>query len=378
MKYLFLCTGLLLSSICNAQLISDSMMIEGHYRVFHYNKPSVDLKDGSLLFLMHGSGGSANEMIKRAAKLESSAADDKLLVVYPEGYQHFWNECRRFATSNANKENINEQAFFKKMIEYFSTKYSINKKKVYATGFSGGGHMSYKLGLTMPHDIAAIAAVVANLPDSASNDCSMAGLALPVMIINGTLDKTNPYEGGEMFVNNASYGVVRSTEKTFRYWASLAGYRGVPEKTLLPDTDPNDERTIEKYTFKAKDKPEVTMLKVIGGKHDYPGDIDVWSYVWNFFKGQSKDVAIHIADPSKKIQVVETACGECQFHLPGTSCDLAVRINGKAYFVDGTNIDAHGDAHAKDGFCNSIRKAEVQGVVVNNRFVATYLKLIEN
>jgi hypothetical protein len=36
--------------------------------------------------------------------------------------------------------------------------------------------------------------------------------------------------------------------------------------------------------------------------------------------------------------------------MEGKACDLAVRIDGKAYFVDGTSIDSHGDAHAADGF----------------------------
>lgn len=82
------------------------------------------------------------------------------------------------------------------------------------------------------------------------------------------------------------------------------------------------------------------------------------------------------ADPDKKILVVETACGQCKLGLPGKSCDLAVRIDGKSYFVDGTDIDSHGDAHAKDGFCEAIRKAEVQGEILDNRFKATYFKLL--
>ncbi|HMK05700.1 MAG TPA: DUF6370 family protein [Ferruginibacter sp.] len=90
---------------------------------------------------------------------------------------------------------------------------------------------------------------------------------------------------------------------------------------------------------------------------------------------QETSPSVHIADTTKKIQVVEAACGQCQFRLPGKSCDLAVRIDGKAYFVDGTRIDDHGDAHAKNGFCNAVRKADVQGTVVDNRFKATYFKL---
>lgn len=94
--------------------------------------------------------------------------------------------------------------------------------------------------------------------------------------------------------------------------------------------------------------------------------------------GQKTDSKVMTPDPNKKIQVVETACGECQFKLKGDGCDLAVRIDGKAYFVDGTSIDDHGNAHAKDGFCNAVRKAEVQGEIVNNRFKVTYFKLLKS
>lgn len=85
---------------------------------------------------------------------------------------------------------------------------------------------------------------------------------------------------------------------------------------------------------------------------------------------------ISVPDSTKKIQVVETACGQCQFGLKEKGCTLAVRINGQAYFVDGTTIDEHGDAHAEDGFCNAVRKAEVQGILIKGRFKATYFKLL--
>jgi hypothetical protein len=78
----------------------------------------------------------------------------------------------------------------------------------------------------------------------------------------------------------------------------------------------------------------------------------------------------------KGSQIVEASCGQCQFKMEGKSCDLAVRIKGRSYFVDGTKIDDHGDAHAKDGFCEKIRKAEIKGSIVNNRFLATYFKLL--
>jgi hypothetical protein len=102
--------------------------------------------------------------------------------------------------------------------------------------------------------------------------------------------------------------------------------------------------------------------------------------VFSFFVvsaiGQTKETKPAKPDSTKKIQIVEAACGECQFGMKGDDCDLAIRINDKTYFVDGTHIDSHGDAHAKDGFCKAIRKAEVQGEIVNNRFKSTYFRLL--
>lgn len=105
-----------------------------------------------------------------------------------------------------------------------------------------------------------------------------------------------------------------------------------------------------------------------------------FSIVFIFFAStsfsQNKHHKITIADSSKPIEIVEASCGQCKFGLKGKGCALAVRINNKAYFVDGTSIDEYGDAHAKDGFCETIRKAEVQGTVVNNKYKATYFKLL--
>ncbi|GEC79752.1 DUF6370 family protein [Flavobacterium aquatile] len=78
-----------------------------------------------------------------------------------------------------------------------------------------------------------------------------------------------------------------------------------------------------------------------------------------------------------KTKIVEASCGQCQFGMKSKSgCDLAVRMDGKSYFVEGTKLDDHGDAHAADGFCSAIRKAEVSGEIVNDKYVATSFKLL--
>ena len=78
----------------------------------------------------------------------------------------------------------------------------------------------------------------------------------------------------------------------------------------------------------------------------------------------------------QKMEIVEVSCGQCQFGMQAKGCDLAIRIKGKSYFVDGTKIDEHGDAHAKDGFCSAIRKAEVIGAIKDDRFVVSYFNLL--
>lgn len=91
-------------------------------------------------------------------------------------------------------------------------------------------------------------------------------------------------------------------------------------------------------------------------------------------------ISVQAQDKKKfdKPTIVEASCGECQFGMKGKSCDLAVRIGGKSYFVDGTKIDQHGDAHAENGFCNAIRKASVTGEIKGNQFIATSFTLIDD
>jgi len=77
-------------------------------------------------------------------------------------------------------------------------------------------------------------------------------------------------------------------------------------------------------------------------------------------------------------QVVDAACGQCQFGITGKAgCDLAVRIDGESYFVDGTTIHDHGDAHADDGFCEAIRQANVKGEIIDGRFKAETFTIIK-
>lgn len=283
---LLLFSLILFSSKVHAQVISDSINVGGNYRSFHFNQPQSLKPGASLVFILHGSGGNGKDMMGSTTELAEKANTENVLLVYPNGYKNYWNECRKAASSLANTENIDENTFFNLMIKYFKEKYKISDQQVFAIGTSGGGHMCYKLAMTMPGKFRAVAALIANLPDTDNLDCTEAKVAIPIMIVNGTADPLNRYEGGMMQSGNFIMGNVRSTDRTFQYWAKLAGYEGDPIKESIPDNDPSDGKIIERYTYKKKGKPEVVLLKVIGGKHDYPNDIDVHVEGWEFFKRQ--------------------------------------------------------------------------------------------
>ena len=77
-------------------------------------------------------------------------------------------------------------------------------------------------------------------------------------------------------------------------------------------------------------------------------------------------------------QIVYASCGQCQFDMTENSgCDLAIKFEGKSYFVEGTSIDQHGDAHEENGFCNAVRTAKVKGFVKNDKFFVKSFKLID-
>lgn len=77
-----------------------------------------------------------------------------------------------------------------------------------------------------------------------------------------------------------------------------------------------------------------------------------------------------------KDEPVEASCGECQFDMPGDGCHLAIRLEGQTFWVDGSGIDDHGDAHGADGLCNQIHQARVSGVLENGRFTAEQFELL--
>lgn len=62
--------------------------------------------------------------------------------------------------------------------------------------------------------------------------------------------------------------------------------------------------------------------------------------------------------------------------MTGSACELAISIDGKSYYVEGTELHDHGDAHASDGMCTVRREAQVTGQIRKGVFVAESFVLL--
>jgi polyhydroxybutyrate depolymerase len=58
----------------------------------------------------------------------------------------------------------------------------VDEKWVYVFGYSNGGHMSFRLAMEAPDEIAAVAAVAASLPTPDASSCPQQGRTSRVMV----------------------------------------------------------------------------------------------------------------------------------------------------------------------------------------------------
>ena len=187
--------------------------------------PAAKAERPALLLVMHGSRGDGEGMRELTRfGFDVLAERHGFVVVYPDGYQRHWNDCRAGADYAANRENIDDVGFLRALVVHMEAEQGVDPARVFAVGLSNGGQMAYRLGLEAPDLVAGIAAMAASLPVPAGSDCRPSGKAVAALVMNGTDDPVNPYQGGTVEIfGNRSRGEVMSSLETAVYWAQLAG-----------------------------------------------------------------------------------------------------------------------------------------------------------
>lgn len=286
MKYitvLLLLTGFIFSSSAQ-QTINASITHDGIQRDYILYIP--ELYDGSsavpLVLNFHGFGSNANQQMFYG-DFRDIADTEGFLLVHPEGTTFFGNQFWNVGFPELSS-TIDDVGFTEALIDELATLYAIDLDRVYATGMSNGGFMSFLLACQLSEKIAAVASVTGSMTQDTFNDCN-AQLPIPVLQIHGTEDDVVLYNENTLSIPIAD---------VISYWVDYNNCETTPTTTTLPDLDVSDGSTIEHSVYEDGDNGITTEhMKVIGGGHTWPGsilnttgtnqDIDASMEIWLFF-----------------------------------------------------------------------------------------------
>lgn len=238
-------------------------------------------KNPPLVISMHGMGipASWNQGMMMFEKY-ADTAKDKFITVYPQGEDNHWDL--------GGTKDVN---FIVAIIDSMVKRYGVDRNRVYATGFSMGGMMSWYLSCKIPDKIAAI--VPGNgFPLGGMSGCSEVR-HVPVLHIHGTADDFVKYTD---FVNN-----FNPSQRT-RYGCPTTAVRTSP----YPADKPTSLSFKETWSPCVKNglRSEISLIHVTGMIHDWatpgkananedpkykgkPFDIDGTQEAWNWMKLQS-------------------------------------------------------------------------------------------
>ncbi len=250
-----------------------------------------------LLIGLHA-GMSNPKVFMERTKFTAIAERENFIAVFPQG-SAFREKRNRFVWNSgsccgyAAKRDIDDVGFIQKLISKLGKSYNIDAQRIYATGFSNGGGMSYRLACELSDKIAGIAVV------SSSLDLKKCTLNKPVNIlhIHGTADPYNLYEGG-----TSSKGLSKKAKNSTAN--SLAVMRKQNHCPQTPTIEQREDLTL--YSSLCKDKSRVVHIKINKGEHAWPGStmphkskktpeqrttrhLNASEKIWEFFSGTSSN-----------------------------------------------------------------------------------------
>lgn len=347
MNPLFLICFSLAATLClGQQTINDTITHDGLQRSYILYVPAT-YSPGSpapLVINFHGYTSNANQqMFYGDFRMIADTAG--FLLVHPMGTldingQPYWN---------ANWGGIvDDIGFTGALIDSLASEYNIDLNRVYSTGMSNGGFMSYTLACELSNRIAAIASVTGTMNFNQSLSCNPQH-PMPVMEIHGTADPTVPYNG--------IAGSIESIDNTLGYWVSFNQCDTPAIVTNVPDIDTLDGCTAEHHLYQnGINGVEVEHYKIINGAHTWPGapivigttnyDIDASFKIWEFFakydiKGRISSTGIdHLNENGLEVKIYPNPAQDFVTIKWNESTIISIRVLN-ALGVEVNNIDVN-------------------------------------
>ena len=269
---------------------SQSIAFGGHTRTFHLYRPAELTSPAPLVVMLHGGFGNG-EQAESSYGWDAQADAGHFLVVYPDGLDRAWNTGGGCCGQPA-KDNVDDVGFLTRMIATIEHETSIDARRVYATGISNGGIMSYTLACRTTL-FAAIG------PDSATQLGSCVNPApLSVIHIHGTADTRIRYNGGEgegvAHINGPAVPALNET------WRAIDGCRQPTVTTAGAVTTSKAacpaSRTVELITIAGAghqwpgSAPKPLIQKLLGS--DPPSSaLNATATIWQFFAAHARTAA---------------------------------------------------------------------------------------
>lgn len=269
-----------------------AVTVDGGSRSFVVHVPEAVRSPTPVVIVLHGGGGNARNAMEQSGM--SAAADrNGFIAVYPNGSGRLgralltWNagQCCGYAMD----QQVDDVAFMTMVIDTLEREFDADPRRIFVTGMSNGGMLSYRLGCELADRVAAIAPVAGSL----GVDCHPSA-PVSVVAFHGTADRHVRYEGGTPGVQADTHPRQdRPVADTIAFWAAHDACAAPVTEQISTDAT-RETRTCANGT-------EVTLYTITDGGHAWPGGargrdvsdtptdtISATGLMWEFFDGHPR------------------------------------------------------------------------------------------
>ncbi|MBS0203409.1 MAG: hypothetical protein JSS49_10950 [Planctomycetes bacterium] len=220
-----------------------------------------------VVLAFHGGGATADTMVGFSG-LNQKSDQAGFIVVYPNGTGRF-EKVLTFNGGNccgyAMNKRVDDVDFTRQLLDDLGHMVTIDSKRVFATGMSNGGILSYLLASELSDRIAAIAPVGGPMGTASCQPKR----AVSVIHFHGLDDDFAPFQGGRG--KGVSGTEFYSVEHSIRAWVKANGCEQEPVVTLLQDTAGDGTSITRKSYGSGTDGTEVVLIEIAGAGHTWPG-----------------------------------------------------------------------------------------------------------
>ena len=237
----------------------------------------------SVIFNLHGYGSNAlAQMEYTGLNNYTNTKENNFILVHPQGAP--LNTALTSSTSHWNSgawtigSTVDDVDFIDTIIKLISQKYDINMNRIYSTGMSNGGFMSYHLACNLSSKIAAVASVTGSMSKQTFESCNPEH-PTAILQIHGTIDGTVPYDG------NSTLG-MEPIEKVMTLWQEYNSCSVDP--TIMVADFFEKGTSVEHWQYtNCLNSIQVELYKVGGMWHTWPQEerfgISASQKIWDFF-----------------------------------------------------------------------------------------------